>query len=452
MNMKSKESNTRFGISWALANGGGYMLIQATVASYISMFMTDHIGIAAGVASVIMGLASLWDAINDPIMGVLADRTKSRWGRYRPYFLFAPVVFVIVSALLFLNPPLSSGGKIAWAAFFYVCFGMMNTVCTMPTMAIVPAHVKSFADRNKVFTWGAIATAVAFTIASSYSLNIANFFGSWVPMILVYGVLMILSYFWLFKESKERYLTQNEKRPILKDLKIVFGHKELYPIFIIWMLCSLGYGLMFATSVYYVMYYLARPDLISTYMLIISIGALVSMMVVMPIALKIFKYGHKALIWSLLGTIVLYMILFFTGNQNFILLCVLSFIATSLSSMQCALINLLLTDMIDFIQLKDGVSLNGTLSSIKGFAFKCGSTVQSAGILAVLAATGYVAGAIGQQPESAMLGINSLRFLIPSVAAAIVIILCIFYPLQKYYPEIEKMKEKMKSNEEGMPQ
>ncbi|HOV40565.1 MAG TPA: MFS transporter, partial [Oscillospiraceae bacterium] len=172
----------------------------------------------------------------------------------------------------------------------------------------------------------------------------------------------------------------------------------------------------------------------------------------MPIALKIFKYGHKALIWSLLGTIVLYMILFFTGNQNFILLCVLSFIATSLSSMQCALINLLLTDMIDFIQLKDGVSLNGTLSSIKGFAFKCGSTVQSAGILAVLAATGYVAGAIGQQPESAMLGINSLRFLIPSVAAAIVIILCIFYPLQKYYPEIEKMKEKMKSNEEGMPQ
>ncbi|QCX34295.1 MFS transporter [Caloramator sp. E03] len=446
MNEQKKESNTRFGIAWALANGGGYMLIQATVASYIAVFMTDYIGIAAGVASVIMGLASLWDAINDPIMGVIADRTKSRWGRYRPYFLFAPIFFVIVSVLLFLNPKgLSESGKIAWTSIFYVGFGMLNTVCTMPTMAIVPAHVKEFDERNKIFTWGAIATAFSFTIASSYSINISKFFGSWVPMILIYGILMIISYLWLFKVSKERYLIDidAEKRPISKDIKIIFKHKEIYPVIIIWMLCSLGFGLMFATSVYYVMYYLARPDLISKYMLVLSIGAFISMSVIMPLAIKIFKCGHKALLWSQLLTAICYIILFFFGKNNFTFLCVVSFIATSLSAMENSLINLLLADSIDFIQLKDGVSLNATLSSIKGFAFKCGTTLQSSGILAVLAITGYVAGAIGHQPESAMLGINSLRFLIPAMISLIVVILCIFYPLQKHYAEFEKMKEKM---------
>lgn len=89
-----------------------------------------------------------------------------------------------------------------------------------------------------------------------------------------------------------------QKGTAFKDLKLVLKHVELFPNIIAWIMASMGYGMMFSTSVYYMMYYWARPDLISAYMGVISIGALISMVVLMPIVLKICKTGQKALMLS----------------------------------------------------------------------------------------------------------------------------------------------------------
>jgi sugar (glycoside-pentoside-hexuronide) transporter len=443
----TNEKNTRFGIAWAVAYGGGPMAIFALSASYLSMFMTDIVGIPAATAAVILGVANLWDAINDPIMGIIADRTRSRWGRYRPYFLFVPILFAIFSTLAFLNPSFSPGGKVAWITVFYIGVGMTYTACLMPTYAIVPAHVKSFQERNKFVTWGGIVTSLGFFVINVFTLQIAGFFKGFWPLVAIIGVISVVSYFWLFFESKERYLIETGKRPIFQDLKVVFRHKELYPLLAIWLFCPLSFGVMMSSSVYYVMYYLARPDLIPVYMGVLSVASCVSMMVVMPFFLKFFKYGHKALMWSLLPSAILFLILFFTGNKSFTLLCVLTFISAALSAMENHLINLLMTDMVDFVQLKDGLSLNGILSSLRSFAYKCGTTLNISGTLAVLAATGYVAGAVGAQPESTMIGINVVRFLFPTILAILIVILCAFYPLEKYYPAIEKMKAEMQAKE-----
>ena len=433
----------------ATSLNGGVMLIAATIASYYSVFMTDTIGIPAAAASVIMLVASLWDAINDPIMGTLADRTKTRWGRYRVYFTVFPVLMAIVGVLLFLNPPgLSTNQKIAYVAVTYICFGMLYTVLTMPHMAVLPAVTKDNGQRNKVIATGAGVCALAFTIAATFTTQMTGFFGgSYVPLMAIYGVIGIVSFWGLFATSKERYLAKVEKRPVAQDLKRLFRHTELYPIMLVWCLASMGYGLMFASSVYYVMYYLARPDLIPLYMGIISIGALVSMVVLMPIALKIFKTGQKALIVTQLITFVFYVIAFIFG-KNLIILYVASFMATAIGSMSNALVNVLVNDTIDFIQLEEGVSLNGTISAIKGFAQKCGSTVTNSGILAILAATGYIAGAVGHQPSSAMVGLNILRFGAPAVICLIIVLCLKFYPLEKYYPAIEEMKSKMEADGE----
>jgi len=197
-----------------------------------------------------------------------------------------------------------------------------------------------------------------------------------------------------------------------------------------------------------VMYYLVRPDLITTYMFIISMGALISMMVLLPLALRIFKTGHKALMYTQAIAAVLYGVAFFVGSKSLILLYVISFLATCSSAMSMALVNVLLNDTIDFVQLKDGISLNGTISALRGFAGKLGQTIASSGILAVLAATGYVAGAIGQQPESALFGINLVRFGVPAAVSLVLALLLKFYPIEKHYPAIAKMKEAMKANEE----
>ena len=446
------EVGTAFKWFYATSTNGGAMLMAAVVASYFSVYMTDALKIPAAAASAIMFVATLWDAINDPMMGVIADRTKSRWGRYRPYFIFAPILLTFFGTMIWIDWGFTSTSvKVAYVLIMYIGFGMTGTMYTMPQMAILPAAVRSNEQRNMIISLGAGVCAVAFTIGSTFTSNITGFFNNigfkngYVPFMLICGVLAFISFWGLFVTSKgkEKYLVAPEKSHPLKEISRVVKYKEVWPNLIAWVMASMGYGMMFSTSVYYMMYYWARPDLISVYMGVISIGALISMVVLMPIFLKVFKTGQKALLVSQALSIVLYVILFFTGKTNFVFLCVLTFISACTASMQNALVNVLVNDTIDFIMLKEGKSSNGVISSIKGFAQKCGSTIVSSGILAVLSISGYIAGAIGQQPDSAMFALNFLKFGAPSLTGIILIICVVKSPMNKYAEDIAAMKVKM---------
>ncbi len=442
----SEKVNKGFLFSYALAGGGGFMMLQAVIGSYFSIFMTDTFGIPAGILSVIVLVASIWDAINDPMMGSIADFTKTRWGRYRPYFVIPPVLLTIAAYFLFLNPQgLSVNQKIIYCSVFYVLFQMLVTVCTMPQMAILPACVKSTEVRTKAITLGMISNAVAFTIATSFNTQLTNFFGGYANLMLVYGIIAIFSFWGLFKFSKEKYLTSLGNRTILTDMKTLFKRKELFSILVTWFMVSLGYGLMFAASVYYMMYYMARPDKISSYMFTVSMGALFSMVVAMPICLKLFKTPKKTLIVTQFISIVCYALLFFFGNKSMTILYVLSFLAAFFSSMQLGIINIFLNDAIDYIMLRDNISLNGTLSAIKGFSFKLGGAVTNSSILAVLGFTGYIAGAVGHQPPATLFAINVMRFLVPILASGVIIFCMFIYPIEKYFPQIEEMKNRMEN-------
>ncbi len=447
----NSEVSTTFKWFHATSLSGSAMIIAAVIASYLSVYMTDSLKIPAATCSLIMFVATLWDAINDPMMGVIADNTHTRWGRYRPYFFLAPILLTFFGTMVWVDWGFSSTtAKAAYILIMYIGYGMTVTMYTMPQMAILPAAVKKDKERNLIITMGAGCMAAAFTIGNTFTPNITAFFESigftngYVPYMLIAGGLSFISFWGLFKVSKgqEKYLTEPEKNP-LKGLGMVLRHKEVYPNIIAWIGASMGYGLMFASSVYYMMYYYERPDLIGIYMGIISIGALISMVVAMPIFLKIFKTGQRALCISQIASIVLYIILFFCGKKSFVLLCVLTFISSITSAMQNALVNILVNDTIDFIMYKEGKTANGLISAIKGFAQKCGNTVTSSGILAVLAVSGYVAGAIGQQPESAMFALNFIKFGAPSVTGLVVILCVVFGPINRYKKDIDEMKAKM---------
>ena len=452
---KSSEEHVSTAFKWfhATSVNGGAMIIAAVISSFFSVYMTDTIGLPAASASLIMFIATFWDACNDPMMGVIADRTKSRWGRYRPYFIAAPILLTLFSVLIWVNPDFSMTGKFVWVLVTYIGYGMTVTMYTMPQVAVLPACVKSNERRNMIITMGAGVCSVAFLIGNTFTPNLTGFFeglgfsNGYIPLMLCCGVLAFISFWGLFATSKERYLQPIQKGETFRNLKKVLKHVELFPNIIAWIMASMGYGMMFSTSVYYMMYYWARPDLITIYMGVISVGAMVSMIVLMPIVLKICKTGQKSLIVSQVASIICYVILFFFGRSNFIFLCVVTFLSTCFSAMQNALVNVLVNDAIDYVQLKEGISANGVISSIKGFAQKCGNTVVSSGILAVLAVSGYVAGAIGEQPDSAMFALNFLKFGAPCVTGVILIIAVLFNPVEKHYKEIEEMKANMEANE-----
>ena len=448
----------------ATSVNGGAMAIAATIATYFSLYVQEQIGITAAQLSVILLICSLWDAINDPIMGVICESYEPRWGRYKTWFLFTPIFLLVDMFLLFSNPGFIQGSAVAkciYVCITYMVYGMCVTAYTMPQMAILPAMTLDDEQRNDVLAKGAGVCALMFTVASTFSTQLVEIFGSYRNLMCTYAVLAIVSFWGLYKFSEEKYVVPKDENAGLKQLMFVFRHKEIYPVLLCWCLASVSYGFMFTSSVYYAQYILAPMRVnfetmdeaaigatiggtISTYMGFVSIGALISMMVLMPIFLKKFKTGYQAMIISQVLTVVCYLILFFTGRLNFMYACVLSFIATACGAMVNALVNVFVNDTIDFIMLKEGKQLNGVVASIKGFAQKCGNTITNSGVLAILAICGFDAqlGPFGQS-ATATAGTNVVRFLVPAIVSGVIILICVFYPLKKFFPEIAEMKEKM---------
>lgn len=465
--VKQEKLSTAFVWFHATSVNGGAMAIAATIATYFSLYVQETIGITAAQLSIILLICSLWDAINDPIMGVICDSCNPKWGRYRTWFLFTPIFLLVDMWLLFSNPGFIQGSPMAkcvYVCITYMVYGMCVTAYTMPQMAILPAMTLDDEERNSVVAKGAGVCALAFTVASTFSTQLVEIFGSYRTIMMIYAVLAVVSFWGLFKTSEEKYVAPKDENGGLKQLVYVFRHKEIWPVMLCWCLAAVSYGFMFSSSVYYAQYILAggRVDFatmdeaaigatiggtISTYMGFISIGALISMMVLMPIFLKVFKTGWKALLVSQILTIACYVVLYFTGRMNFWYCCVLSFVATAVGAMVNALVNVLVNDTIDFVMLKEGKQLNGVVSSVKGFAQKCGNTVTNSGMLAVLAICGFNAelGPFGQS-DMAIMGTNMVRFLIPAIVSVVIAVVMVFYPLRKYFPEIAEMKAKMKAD------
>lgn len=426
-------------IWWAMGQATGRQFITALVSTYILVFLTDIFGVAAGAAGAIMTAATIWDAVNDPIMGTLADRTRTKWGTYRPYLLFVPLPLSIVSVLLFAAPELSASGKIVYTAVLYICYGMLVTAIEIPFNAILPAMSKNEMERNDVISLSTFIASIMILIVSSFTTNLVDVLGGGNPakgymvLVLIAAVLMCVTSWGAFIKCKEKYTVEAEKKENpFQSVSKLFRVKEVYPMLAFWCVGCILFGCTMSSSIYYCMYYLMNPALISTYMLVISVSGMAGVMVLMPIILRAVKGSmKKAVTFTQTICVICFPILFFFGGKSITLLYVLTAVTSMFSTMTNAFRPMIVVGMTEYVFQSTGQQMNGTISAIGGFAYKCGTAVCNALLAGVLAATGYIAGAIGEQPQAVMTGINAVRFLVPCLACVLYIILIQFYPEKK---------------------
>lgn len=155
----------------------GQNMIYSFVAMYVMFFFTDLLRIPSETVTVIMVTASLWDAVNDILMGMLADMTKTRWGKFRPYLLIGPVVVAVATVLCFVNFGGSAAGTVAVAAVCYVLWGMSYTVYDIPIWAISSVSSRDPDEKNGMVTLGKIGGTVGTVIISVGSVALLNAFG-----------------------------------------------------------------------------------------------------------------------------------------------------------------------------------------------------------------------------------------------------------------------------------
>ena len=201
---------------------------------------------------------------------------------------------------------------------------------------------------------------------------------------------------------------------------------------IFWCVGCILFNIIMASSVYYCMYYLMNPGLIAAYMLTINISGMVGVMALMPILMRWVKGSvKKAVVITQVISAACFLICYFIAGRSVMAIFVVTAIGCAFATMTNVFRPMTIVGMTDFVLEKTGNQLNGTLSAIGGFSYKCGTAISNAMIAGMLAATGYIAGAIGQQPDAFMKGINAVRFLVPFIATVLYIILIQFYPEKK---------------------
>ncbi|MGL5435441.1 MAG: MFS transporter [Lachnospiraceae bacterium] len=420
------------------------------VGSYLTIFYTDIVGLAPLAVSAIMMLARIWDAINDPMMGAMAERTRSKWGRFRPYIAFGCPFLAIFGVLTFTSP--FAGGTnaaVIWAAVTYIIAGMLYTMVNIPYGALAGVMTEDANQRNTINTSRNIGMNLGMIVVNACSAGLAlRFSGAgaevanghgYMMVAVVYGILAIPMFLMVCATAKEKVQPVNvdSKFSAAETIKNLVKNKYLMIVTLIMLLQMTAFMGRIAVCAYYVIYCLGSFTLIALIMTIPSIGSVIGSLFV-PMAAK--KFGKRnvlmgSMIVQGIGLLVIYFSPF--DNQTMVLVGCWIF---GLFNVGFPMTLSMVSDSVDYMELNSGIRTDGTAYATYGLATKFGNAIGGAAGVLLLASFGYVAG--GEQTAETLNGINTLVNLIPAIIFFLAAAACLLWNMSD--KDADDIREKLK--------
>ncbi len=238
-------------------------LVFQTVAGFMLIFYTDVFGLSAAVAGSIIGLVRLTDMLTDPIMGAIADRTQTRWGRYRPYLLFASFPFALLFLLAFTTPQWSDQAKVAYAIVTYSLMMLIYTIINIPYSALGGAMAEDSRERASLqsyrFAFAMIAGMLVVWLVPRWVdvLGGGNTQLGYQLTIGLFAIAALVAFLMCFIWTKEAPLkAKPQKHPLKKDILTLLGNDQWAIIFGISFCILVMFSLRISVAPHYVKYYL----------------------------------------------------------------------------------------------------------------------------------------------------------------------------------------------------
>ncbi|MBR5561719.1 MAG: MFS transporter [Clostridia bacterium] len=424
--------------------------------SYLSIYLTNALGISPAFLLIITPLARLWDGFNDPMMGMIVDKTKTKMGKYRPWILTGALLNAIVLALLFNNPGFASGstGLYVYAAILYVFWGMTNTLADIPFWSMVPSFASEEKDRNLVSTiarafsglgqgiisiftpmavafFGGVAGSKLDTMTSD---TLSKGFGKW--SIIMAGGLVLFALVSVLSTKERRIIVNNEKFSFKAAINVIKSNDQLLVFMLFAMISNAGFYMTSGISSYYFTSVLGDLTLQSKFNLMGTVGSVLSILVV-PVFSKfmnnrqIYKLSLGMAAAGYIGMAVMGYV--FTGNVTAL---GIFYILTSLGT-GSMFVNqtVMLADCVDYGEFKTGSRNQSLTFSMKGFLQKMAYTMQAIIMYATFTVTGYDGEALVQTAQ-AQSAISFLMFIVPPVM--IITSLIIFTKKYKIFGDFKK--------------
>ncbi len=428
------------------------------IGSYLSVFYTDVVGMAPAIASAIMLIAKIWDGVNDPMFGAIAERTNTKKGRFRPYIFYGAPFLAVFSVLAFTT--LGSGNTaVIWAAFTYIGCGMLYTVVNLSYGSLSTVMTTDPDDIAQLNSWRMMGTNLSSVLLNAITAPLLMKFsggaesytaGAYTKVAVLFAICALPLFYFVYANCKETIKPSASavKVPVSTSIKTVISNGPLMLIFIIQLLAMTAFFGRMGVVIYYLMYNVQRFDLIAAFMSLPSLFTVVGIFITKNYIVKVGKKKMAAI--GYIGAGVSLILIFVVGKTMgyanipvlLILHCFYGFFCFSFPIPMA-----MVPDAINYQEDRKGIRSDGTSYATVSLSTKFGSAFGVSGALLIMGATGYVANA--QQTEQALNGINMTTNLLFGIMYLVCLIPLFFYPLtEKKSAEILENLEKKRTQGE----
>ena len=425
---------------------------------FLPFFYSNVFGLSLADAGVLMLVTRIWDAVSDPMMGIIADRTKTRWGKYCPYLLFFSLPFAVCGILLFTTP---ENGKTLWAYITYILMMTVYTGINVPYGSLLNVMTADSDEKSvlssyrmffayggsfiALFAWEPLCNMFdkARTVADDAAGGLASISTSpeaWQKAMIVIASCCFILFVLSFLLTKEHVKSESTVS-VGQDLKLLLKNKPWWLLIGAALASNLFNTVRGTTTAYFFADYIQKTvEMAPQWAFLVSAGIFLSIgeisnMIGVVLAVPMSKnLGKKSTYIISMAVLIGLSIAFFflpatTGGYWAML--IFQVVISIFTGVISPLVWSMYADVADYSELKDGTASTGLIFSSASMAQKFGGAFGGSAVMWMLAAFGYntVAGAV--QTETAILGLRILMSWVPAAVAALSILVVWFYPLTK---------------------
>lgn len=399
---------------------------------FLIIFYTDVFGIPAAAVGTMILVTRLIDAFSDPIMGALADRTRTRFGQFRPYLLWGAIPLAGAGILTFTVPDLGESGKLIWAYATYIFMMLAYTFINVPYGALLGVITSDTQQRTQLTSFRFIGAFSGGTLVAYLTPELVSLLGQgnditgWQLTMGLYGLVTLLLFLVTFLSTKERiYVPSTQRSSVFQDLSDLRNNKPWLVLFTLALIIMMTISLRASSGTFYLKYYVEREDLIGVfgmvYMISLAIGAAIT-----PLLCRLWD-KRGLLMWLMAAVAVLSVLFYFIPKDNIPAIFILQCLIGLCLGPKSPLVFSMYADTADYGEWKHGRRATAMVFSAAAFSQKLGGALAGASIGWVLAYLGYSPNQT--QSDASELGIVMLMTIFPAVFAALSVLIIKLYPL-----------------------
>jgi GPH family glycoside/pentoside/hexuronide:cation symporter len=423
-----------------------------TMMFFLPAFYTDVFLLPATATATLFVVIRIFDALNDPIIGAIADRTNSRWGKFRPYLLWGAFPLGITTVMMFTTPDMSEGGKLTYAYITYFLLLVFYTLVMVPFNSLVgvispnPDERTSIASYKFVFAYGAGLVVQGLLIPAVERLGEGDEARGYQLAMTGLAAICVVALFVAFRSTRERVKPDPKADTSLKaDLGDIFSNRPWLILFASSIIFLIYIGTRSAAVMYYFEYFVGRKDLASIFMVSGTVAVLLG---VLPTKYLSKRMGKRNLFIVVLALIAGSLVVnYFARPEDLVLIFATQIVFSLASGPTMPLLWSMLADTADYSEWKNGRRATGLVYSAATMAQKTGVAIGAALMLGIIGQFGYVAN-VDQTPES-LQGIKLTMTVVPAVIALAGLLLLFFYNLTD--AKLEEIAQDLEARREQQP-